>query len=954
MSTEAKLTLVCLVVLIAPNLVALGSASSGPERAAPTEEAAAPAPSVPTGTPLAHSERLHPALKDLSGPVRVTVLTTDVRALAAALDGVDYQGLLGPDAAPGLAAPTLTLPSSVIDRIAALPSTLSIGPAQYPEKHLVADPETQGTRPVGLTNYNSSLNLGAGGAWANGFFGNGTRVAVMDDGLDFSHPDLLGTAARVEDRFSPYYPLPTAFDPFSMSTYLSTGQTTNTWYANTSSTDRNVTHTIRVDGKNDFWTDGTELLGTDLRGDIAYPTPEGNQPDLDLFALYVTQDRDFWYVGFNSLANQTNMSFGVYVNTTASAPFTAGGTSDPAGNFVDTIPGQRPEFALYFRHYGLQSDPALFDKNETIPASEVYRWTGSSWAGPTVIDDTSIGGAFSYSGWSFANDLGFLEFSLPKAYLGSPPSLSFQVFTLGFNATHAQDTVYSDPAVNYATFDPTAVTTTLSAAVAVGDGFWRHSYTRPDDTIGGVLNTQKTWSTLYQVTGTSQSGAYYFGDLPDENFPLTRLLVVDEAVAGTYDTVYMDLDHNKDFTNDKPLRRFGEYTPAGLRYDPGTCPGPCTTYDEYAWGDYYDPARGVTAVDWASDDSWIATGSNDHTVLLFDPATGTRLRELTPHFGRVTDVAFSPDVSKLAVAIDDASGKGDFVAVVYDTATWTISRVLRGHAARLNGLAWSSDNVHLATVSSDDTGRIWDVTTGTFVPLSGHTGPVNAVSWAASGLLVTGSDDATTKVWNSAGALQTTLTSSPIPVTAVAITGNGTWIATGARDGNVVIWDRPGSAFWPYGSGIHVDHTILRMRWNALGELASSSEAEGTGETSVAIWAGATYDSFNPTRELAAHTDADRGYAVPGIAWNNAGTKLATGGLDKLGKTWAGAILTREYVLGGHLDGSLDPLTYRNGDGIADVSGGMMYFLADGVTPLPYSARYASRLGIGNRVHIQK
>ncbi|MCE7938397.1 MAG: hypothetical protein DYG90_07415 [Chloroflexi bacterium CFX6] len=71
----------------------------------------------------------------------------------------------------------------------------------------------------------------------------------------------------------------------------------------------------------------------------------------------------------------------------------------------------------------------------------------------------------------------------------------------------------------------------------------------PDETCG------------YKVPLTSRSGAYRFGPHPEPTL-FTRytgerpgLLLVDEAVAGTYDTVYVDLDNDRDFTDEKPVTR---------------------------------------------------------------------------------------------------------------------------------------------------------------------------------------------------------------------------------------------------------------------------------------------------------------------------------------------------------------------------------------------------------------
>ena len=53
-------------------------------------------------------------------------------------------------------------------------------------------------------------------AWDKGFTGEGVIVGVLDDGIDFGHPDLQGTAARVTDPASPYYGWPMAFSQVSM------------------------------------------------------------------------------------------------------------------------------------------------------------------------------------------------------------------------------------------------------------------------------------------------------------------------------------------------------------------------------------------------------------------------------------------------------------------------------------------------------------------------------------------------------------------------------------------------------------------------------------------------------------------------------------------------------------------------------------------------------------------
>jgi len=81
-------------------------------------------------------------------------------------------------------------------------------------------------------------------------------------------------------------------------------------------------------------------------------------------------------------------------------------------------------------------------------------------------------------------------------------------------------------------------------------------------------DTSGTDTTGYVLPLTSQSGVYHIGRHPDHTLAaisvagtpkgLRAVLVVDEAAFGVYDTVYVDLDNDKDFTDEKPVRKGDE------------------------------------------------------------------------------------------------------------------------------------------------------------------------------------------------------------------------------------------------------------------------------------------------------------------------------------------------------------------------------------------------------------
>ncbi|OPF17888.1 protein kinase [Microcystis aeruginosa KW] len=192
----------------------------------------------------------------------------------------------------------------------------------------------------------------------------------------------------------------------------------------------------------------------------------------------------------------------------------------------------------------------------------------------------------------------------------------------------------------------------------------------------------------------------------------------------------------------------------------------------------------VWSVVYSPDGRYLASGSSN-TIKIWEVATGNELRTLTGHSDVVFAVVYSPDGRYLA------SGSSNSI-IIWEVATGKGLRILTGHSSKVLSVVYSPDGRYLASGSYDNTIKIWEVATGKELrTLTGHSDSVRSVVYSPDGrYLASGSYDNTIKIWEVAtGKELRTLTGHSKGVLSVVYSPDGRYLASGSSDNTIKIWE---------------------------------------------------------------------------------------------------------------------------------------------------------------------
>jgi WD40 repeat protein len=142
----------------------------------------------------------------------------------------------------------------------------------------------------------------------------------------------------------------------------------------------------------------------------------------------------------------------------------------------------------------------------------------------------------------------------------------------------------------------------------------------------------------------------------------------------------------------------------------------------------------------ASDGKSVACGYAT-TVRLWD-SSGKELAKLDGHKGRVLCMAFSPDGKFVA------SGSKDKTVRIWDVAGKREHRIHEGHKGAVTSVSFSADGQRLLSGGDDHTVRLWDVNKQEIHCFEGDSGEVSGVAFTPDGkFALSSSHDKTLRMW---------------------------------------------------------------------------------------------------------------------------------------------------------------------------------------------------------------
>jgi WD40 repeat protein len=323
----------------------------------------------------------------------------------------------------------------------------------------------------------------------------------------------------------------------------------------------------------------------------------------------------------------------------------------------------------------------------------------------------------------------------------------------------------------------------------------------------------------------------------------------------------------------------------------------------------YEHSNCVRVVAFSQDNKWLASGSDDRTVFLYNLIKQTENKILEGHTSYILSIAFSNDSKWLVSSGEDgkvhlwnlispknnrtivdhvgsvlcvtfsadnkwlASGGSDTIIRLWNIKDKDNKQYLNGHSGSILTLSFSSDIKWLASSSVDSTIRLWDLKNfQNNKILNGHCKSVLSINFSTDSYwLASGSMDNTLRLWCISSCKNSKIINSDNNVYNVLFSSNNCWLVYCSGD-----------KLYLYFLEDSTKNQILEGHNNYISSIAVSQDnlwlASASKDSTIKLW-----DLTNPINN---YTLKGHNLSVNSIFFSQNGRWLVSGGADNTVRLW--------------------------------------------------------------------